>query len=349
MRAHRAPALAALALTALLAAVPGTAQDAPDSPAVNVAGSPILPGSLQTEVWATTQDILSLRSGPGRSFTRLAVVPAAITLPVYGRTSDTRWIQVEYQGVRGWLAARYLVWSGDVINVVIDGIDPAPYIRRAAALAVTTRETPIYIDWVTPENRVGTIPAGVVVELTGRLGDSGDNYFTNFFRVQVRYEGALYWVGSHDLRPFDGDYRRLLDLAYLFRYGRLVLALEGSIALARGSYEQVASIWNRLALGQQVACEPVPPLVERALTTPDVGGERLFLPAVIALDTAIERTNSAIVAFRDACTDPAFVLTEETIRAQQAVLDEGLRNLLIAASLLEPLRVRNPVLNSGAP
>lgn len=325
-------------------------QDSPPTeppPAINAAGSPILPGSLPNEVWVTTQDFVALRRGPSRSFEQFMTVPPALTLPAYGRTSDTRWVQVEYQGERGWIAARYLVWTGDVINLRVDGVDPAPYIRRAAALATTTRLTPAYLDWVDPADQVTTIPAGVDVELTGRLGDDDGNYLQNFFRVQVRYEGQLYWVGSYNLNIFDGDYRRLLDLAYLFRYGRLYLGLEENVALAIASFRQIDDIWTRLSEGVSIACDPIPPLVDRGIATVDAASEPTFIPAITALQVAIDQTNSAITAFRDACANPSFTLTRPYIDTQIVALDEAYRNLILSGSFLNPLRVRNPLLREG--
>jgi uncharacterized protein YraI len=318
-----------------------------ETPALNVAGSPILPGSVATDVWVTTQDYVALRLGPSRSFTQLTTIPAALTLPAYGRTSDTRWVQVEYQGQRGWIAARYLVWSGNVINLPVDGVDPAPFIRRAAALAVTTRETQAYANWYDPIDQYILIPAGATVELTGRIGDDQGNYYHFFFRVQVRYEGALYWVASYDLRPVDGDYRRLLDLAYLFPYGRLFLDLQNNMALAIGSFNQIDGVWSRLANGNSVACDPLPPLVDREITTADAAREQTFIPAVAALEAAIDQINGAITAFRDVCSTSAFTLTDEYIAAQVSTLDDAYRNLILSASLLEPLRIRNPLLNEG--
>jgi len=292
-------------------------------------------------VYVTTQDFSSLRAGPGRAFLRLGIVPPTVTLPAYGRTSDTRWIQVEYEGKRGWIAAILLVWTGDVINLPVDGVNPEQFIRRAAALGVTTRETPYYDKQVTPEYLVGYIPEKTELELTGRLGGEG------FFRFQVRYQGNLYWVGSWDIRIIDGDYRRLLDLAYLFPYGRLVIDLEDNIAQSLGSYSQILDIWQRLGNGRQVACAPVPPLVQRQITDTDVRREQAFIPAVIALDGAISGINSAISAFEDACSGLSGALTREMIDTQLTILEDAERNLILAGSLIEPLRRRNPVLGSS--
>jgi uncharacterized protein YraI len=295
-----------------------------------------------TPVYVTTQDFSSLRTGPGRAFTRLTVVPPVQTLPAYGRTSDTSWVQVAYDGQLGWINSTLLVWSGDIIDLPVDGIDPYPFIRRAAALGVTTRETPIYASQVTPDDQVGTIPAGTQVELTGRLGGTG------FFRFQIRYQGQLYWVGSWNIRIVDGDYHRLLDLAYLYPYGRLVRQLEDNLAQAIGSYSQISGVWRRLQQGDQVACQPIPPYARRILTDADVAKQPTFLPAVEMLDDAIASINKAISAFSDACADPNFVLTTVVINTQVAELDNAERSLILAGSLLEPLRRRNPLLDSGS-
>lgn len=293
-----------------------------------------------TSVYVTTQDYVSLRQGPGTSFRRLDVVPAAMTLPAYGRTSDTRWIQVLYDNTYGWIAVRYLVWSGDVIDLPVDGVNPYPFVRRAAALGVTTRDTPIYRQSIIPGAEVGFIPQGTEVELTGRLGERG------FFRFQVRWQGELYWVGNWNIRISDGDYRRLLDLTYLYPYGRLMSQLQSDIALSVSSFRQIDIVWERLSRGEAVACAPIPPRVARRLTNDDVGREALFGPAVAALDAAIIRINAAISAFEDACGNPAFTLTAAYVNNQLTVLTDAERGLILAGSLLEPLRARNPQIDT---
>lgn len=300
-----------------------------------------LPARAQdTSVYVTTQDFVSLRLGPGTAFGRITVVPAAVTLPAYGRSQDTQWIQVLYNDQRGWISSRFLVWSGDIIDLPVDGIDPYPFIRRAAALGVTTRDTPIFATPNLTEAPVGTIPLDTEVELTGRLGERG------FFQFQVRYNDALYWVGNWNIRITDGDYLRLLDLAYLYPYGRLILSLQNDIALTVSGFRQIDGVWSRVQNGEFVACSPIPPHIERTLTDVDAQREPLFQPAVTALNTAIANVNAAISAFEDACA-PGFTLTLDYVHAQRALLDDAERNLLIAGSFLEPLRDRNPLLDRG--
>lgn len=296
--------------------------------------------AIVTDVYVTTQDFSSLRAGPGTGFPRLAIIDPVVTLPAVGRTSDTRWIQVYHEGQYGWIAAILLVWSGDVITLPVDGVNPVPFIRRAGALGRTTRETPIYRDSVTPENQVGTLPAGTEIELTGRLGGSGH------FDFQIVYQGQLYWVGSWNIRVIDGTYRRLLDIAYLYPYGRLVSLLERNIAQSIGSYTQIASVWQRLSQGDRVSCTPIPLFVKHIITDSDAQKEPNFVPAVLALDNAITSINTAISSFEDACGSDD-TLTKEVIDAALAEVDNAERNLILAGSLLEPLRRRNPLLDTS--
>ena len=138
----------------------------------------------------------------------------------------------------------------------------------------------------------------------------------------------------------------LLDLAYLYPYGQLVNRLENDIALSLGSFRQIDSVWTRLGQGAEVACAPVPPRVERSLTREDTGREGLFNPAVVALENAITGINAAISAFEDACANPEGPLTMAFVNTQRSALADAERNLILAGSLLEPLRARNPLLDT---
>jgi hypothetical protein len=100
--------------------------------------------------------------------------------------------------------------------------------------------------------------------------------------------------------------------------------------------------------GATVTCDPIPTYARRLLTDADVQVEKEFIPAVNALDAAITSINSAISAFVDLCdsTDPS--LTQSDVDAALTELDNAERNLILAGSLLEPLRIRNPLLATFA-
>jgi hypothetical protein len=293
-------------------------------------------------VWVTTQDYLVLRTGPSQGFAKILTLDPVVTLPAIGRTADSQWIQVVFNGQRGWVFAKYLVWTGNVIQLPVDGIPIVPFVRRATAVGVTTRETPIYVSEVTPEDQVGILPAGTRVELTGRLG--GDTY--NFFRMQIMVNGNLYWVGSWNIRIVDGNYRRLLDTAYLIPYGRLLTGLEANVATILTIYNQIDEVWARLNVGDAVSCSVIPSQAVRTLTDGDVNKEPSFLPAVAALDQAISEINTAVATFSNACADPSFLLTRDVVSDALAALDEAERYLILSASLIQPLRVRNPLIRS---
>ncbi len=295
-----------------------------------------------TGIYVTTQDFSSLRTGPGQSFARITVLPPILTLKAVGRTADTRWMQVDYKGTLGWIASILLVWSGDVTTLPVDGINPVPFVRRAGAMGVTTRETPLYNQQIIPEDQVGTLPAGTVVELTGRLGSNG------FFRFQIQYQEQLYWVGAWNIRVISGNYLRLLDSAYLFPYGRLILQLQESLAITVGSFTQIRDVWQRLENGATVSCSPPPTYARRLLTDADVQIETEFQPAVTALDAAVTSINTAISSFIDLCNSTDRTLTQADIDAAQAEIASAERNLILVGSLLEPLRVRNPLLATFA-
>jgi hypothetical protein len=302
---------------------------------------PVCAQDIVTDVYVTTQDYSSFRTGPGRGFERLKVIDPAMTLPAIGRTADTQWVQVVHEGQRGWIASTLLIWSGDIIRLPVDGVDPNPFIRRAGAVAVTTRETPTFAGPLNVSDQVGSLPAGTSVELTGRLG--GDR--SGYFRFQIMYEGQLYWIGSWDVYIDDGDYRRLLDISTMSLYGRLTSQYEESIAIAVSTYSLIDNVWQRLAYGEQVSCSPIPPYARRTISDANTGVEPAFAPALIALDAAIDSTNRAISLFEDLCNSTR-PLTEEDIHTASVELDTAYRNLILASSLLQPLRVRNPLLQT---
>lgn len=294
------------------------------------------------EVWVTTQDFCSLRAGPGTSFARLTVVDPGVTLPGIGRSAAAGWVQVDYQGQRGWLYAGFLVWSGDLVSLPVDGVEPERFIRRALVQGVTTRDTALYRREITPVDQVGMLPAGTEVEITGRLGS--DEY--GFYQLQILYQGQLYWVGSWDIRITAGNTRSLLDTSYLYPYGRLIAGLRRDIAATNADADRIENIWLRLQAGDGVSCGYIPDYAARETSDTDVAHEPIFAPLIAALDNGVAGTNAAISRFADACarTGDDFYLTELDVRAALADIEEARRNLNVATSLLESLRLDNPLL-----
>lgn len=289
-----------------------------------------------TGVWVTTQDYSSLRTGPSTAFDRLAVIDPAVTLPAIGRSADAGWVQVVYNGQRGWIARRLLVWSGDLSRLPVDGIDPNPFVRRQFVQAVTTRETPIYRQWVDPSDQVGTLPRGTTVEAIGRLGSR---------YIQILHDDQQYWVSGFNLRLFDPNFFELLDNNYLYSYGRLSATINRDIGGGLDLLLDVTDYWNALNNGRVINCRELPEYLGARLTSnADVRSEPIFEPVVQALDTARAQTNNALALLETLCNRNTFVTQSEVFDGLDLVADAQ-RNYNLASSLLASLRRRDPNIN----
>ncbi len=296
---------------------------------------------VQTSVYITTQDNINLREGPGINWDIIETLPPSLTLPAVGRTANSAWVQVVYEGQYGWLAANYLVWSGDLIDLPVDGVEGEPYVRQRGVAAITVRDTPIYTREVDPANQVEVLRAGTEVEVVGRLGYESDT----FFNVQILYNGELYWAGAWNLNLFDGRYTAVLDISYRFAYSRLVRQFFRDINGGENALSRIENIWLDLQAGLPVSCDRAPELLgERRVSDGDLSSEPTFTPAAIALDSALGSTNTAIALFVDACTRDDVFLTQRDVQTALSEVDNARRNYNIARSLLLSLERRDPIL-----
>ena len=293
----------------------------------------------QTGVYVTTQDNVSLRVGPGVAFERLAIVPAATTLPALGRAPDTSWVQVDYNGQHGWIAARLLVWSGDLVSLPVSTINEIPVVR-IGTIGTIYANTRLFDRDFQPVS--GAAVTQGPIEITGRLGSG------RYIWLQVDYQGNLYWVRSWEI-DYGDNYRRVLDISYLFAYSRLTRQIERDLSSANQGLDRIENIWNQLAAGANVSCGYIPALVRRAVPDSDVNREPIFAPLITAIDSAVTEINAAISAFADACgrPDDQFFLTQEEVRAALDHLSSARRNLILADSLVTSLALRDPLLRGS--
>lgn len=61
---------------------------------------------------ARTRYVLNFRTAPSTSALRLGRIPWRTEVPVYGRSADSQWLLVTYNGVSGWASARYVTLFG---------------------------------------------------------------------------------------------------------------------------------------------------------------------------------------------------------------------------------------------
>lgn len=64
---------------------------------------------------------LNMRQGPSTSYAIITKLPWGTVVPVVGRTADGSWLQVNYQGVTGWIWAAYTAVSGNIASVPVTG------------------------------------------------------------------------------------------------------------------------------------------------------------------------------------------------------------------------------------
>lgn len=302
----------------------------------------ILPAHAQG-VYVTTQDYVSLRVGPGQYFDRIAVVPPGETLPALGRTVNNNWIQVEYDGQRGWIAAYLLVWSGDWFNLPVDGVEPAPFARRTFTTATTNRETPYYTIYThDPSNHlVGTLPPETTLEITGRFGSS------DFIWLQFYRDGQYYWAGAWNF-DIDGEPLNLTDAASVYPYGRLIGKVRNGLLSARSSFTTIRAIWQGIDRNGSGSCAEIPRRARVVDFAPgDMESATLLAPAARAIQTGIDNTNTAIALFEDVCAGETRVISRELIAEALNHIGEAERAFLIADTLFEPLADRDPLLGSG--
>lgn len=295
-----------------------------------------------TGVYVTTQDLASLRQGPGKNFERITVVPDSITIPAIGRTPNSDWVQVVYEGQAGWISARLLVWSGEFINLQIDGYDPVPYVRRTELTANIKSGAILYDEFtLSYGEEVGMVETSTTVELTGRLGQG------TYMPIQIVYHGELYWVGSWDLfNVRGGQITKLLDMTYRYAYGRITRGLSDDIVRGTSRLNRIESLWVDLQAGRTVRCNQVPGfLPSRVTPDSDINQEPQFLVMVQALDTAIAETNTAISLLDDACNRAEPFITPDDINTALDAVDSARRNFNLASSLFNPLQAQDPFTN----
>jgi hypothetical protein len=301
----------------------------------------LIPVSAQdTGVYVTTQDYASFRVGPGLAFERTAIIPPATTLPAVGRSYDNRWIQVEYNGARGWIVAWLLVWSGDIIGLPLDGVEPAPFARQAGLVINISPEMAIYTHRPLGIGlRAEQTPPCATVELTGRLG-RGENMWLQFWCA-----GSYFWVGSYYFNE-DTNVFNQLPVAFIYTYGRLIEELQLNYEATSASLSSITNIWNALSNGQAVSCNIIPPDAPVLdISENDISSEPEFAAAVNAEQDAIEQTNNAIQLFRSICEqqDTQPLIEPDTVAQALAAVQEGARNIFFVSNFFAPLANRDPL------
>ncbi len=180
-----------------LASVPVTGQSGVEAP------------GQDTGVRATPTVMLYIRSGPNTTYSHVGLASANVALPVLSRTADSRWLYINRDGTRGWIAGWYTNTSGDLNAVPVAGSDqpaapPQTGQPSPPAAGGVTATTTLNLNF---RNGDGTryavltwIPQGTTVPLLGRNPDNS--------WVYGQYNGRLGWMAAWYTR-INGDVNTL--------------------------------------------------------------------------------------------------------------------------------------------
>lgn len=132
--------------------VPALAQDAtpmPD-PAAEASPQPTAQPPLvaATDLFATSQFRVNVRSGPGTEYTIIGKLTPADSLDITGQNADADWLRVNFNGQEGWVFVNVVDVNGALENAPVVEAGPSAVLRdggtQTGALAsgdvvVTTR------------------------------------------------------------------------------------------------------------------------------------------------------------------------------------------------------------------
>jgi len=313
-----------------------------------------------SEVYVTTQDYAKLRLGPGDNWEVLTTLDYGTTLRATGRSVNSRWIQVAYEGeinpdapqdatvddvTYGWIAYWLLVWSGDVLELPVDGVATIRSARQSGPLIAVSSTTRYYVGGVDPSTRVtDVILEPTEVELTGRMGGGGGGYSW----LQFEYDGNYYWTATWEVGAPAGFYN-LADGVSVFPYGRLLTQLQQAISANSPSLNSIARRWRDLDGGYQTTCNDIPSqtrIRDDFFTESDLLKEPSFAPPVTALRASIENINLAITLFEQVCNREGGgrYATSEDVSKALIYIAEAERQFNLVRLFFSPFASRNPLL-----
>ena len=84
---------------------------------------PAPPAADGQPIATATPFAVNVRTGPSTSASKLATMPIGATAPIIGRTADSTWWQVNFNGIVGWVSAQYAViqQNANINNIPVTG------------------------------------------------------------------------------------------------------------------------------------------------------------------------------------------------------------------------------------
>jgi uncharacterized protein YraI len=132
---------------------------------------------------------INIRATPGINSAVIGVLPSNQEATAIGRTAGNNWIQVEYQGTTGWMAAWLLFFTGDTYSLPVTSDIQPPTISTGHPLTVIS---PYNVN-IRKDPQVGaevlaTLPFNTEASATGRNETSS--------WVRVEYQDVEGWTAA---------------------------------------------------------------------------------------------------------------------------------------------------------
>ncbi len=181
--------------------IPAAAQTSTPQPTVEqtATATPAPLMTASTSLFATSNFLVNVRSGPGRQYTVLGLVRPADALDITGKLADGTWLRVNFNGQEGWVLANLFKVSGD-LTTAPEATAGASAVLRTATTSSATPGAVVVIARVDANLRsipaqtgdvLAVIPFNTQLTVTGRTGNN--NW------VQVTFNNQTGWVSSSTL------------------------------------------------------------------------------------------------------------------------------------------------------
>lgn len=178
---------------AIAAAAPAMAQETPTpEPTAELTAVPA-PLTASTELYITSNYLVNVRSGPGRTFDVIGNVRPGDELDVTGRVDDGTWLQVNFNGQTAWVSANLFDATGDLTTASVIEVEN----MEMSSSAESTAEPMMLED--------GTLIGSTTVNVNLRVGPSTatDKIVIIPFSTDLVVKGRTstnnwYWVTYND-------------------------------------------------------------------------------------------------------------------------------------------------------
>jgi uncharacterized protein YraI len=181
---------------------PAMAQDSTATPAPTAQATAAPPLTASTGFFATADFRVNVRSGPGTQYTILGQVRSGDAIDITGRSENSQWLRVNFNGQEGWVSAALFTVTGDVATASIAEAGATAVLRNPTSSTSGSTTTGVSGDVVVvtrvnanmrsapaiTADLIATIPFNTTLTVLGR--NENNNW------VQVNFNNQTGWISS---------------------------------------------------------------------------------------------------------------------------------------------------------